>query len=144
MTRTFRVTNSVLTLTTLSGSSSSGGVGVGVGFRRGGGGGSPRVGTPWPIGVGFGAGVGVGVAVGRLAGACKLPVLETGAAFLVGVGVGVGFATAFCVLRRGRESGSCDAEAAKQRNAEIDTIAATKTEILDSVELNCLLFIGLL
>ena len=44
MTRTFRVTSSVLTLTMLPSSmSSSGGVGVGFGFSTGGGGGSPSM-----------------------------------------------------------------------------------------------------
>src|SRR6266852_6355065 len=124
ITRTFKVTNSVLTLTTLSGSISSltSGVGLGFGLSFGGGGGSPKTGATWPSDVGLAAGVGVAVGVGCFGTVCELLVLETGVVMLIGVGVAVGFATALCVLRRGRESGSWEGVPSTAKN---DTSAAS-------------------
>src|SRR5882724_5409562 len=95
ITRTFRVTSSVLIFRMLPSSiSSSAGVGVGFGFSTGAGGGSPSIGAIRSIGVGVAAGGvprDVGVA-GRLT-----------VRFVRGTGVGVGRG-AIAALRRGRES----------------------------------------
>jgi hypothetical protein len=89
--------------------------------------------------VGFGVGGGVGVAafrVGPLEGVCVLPLGETGLVPLICRGLGVGVGATVCVLRRGRESASREANTARQHSDT--TKSDTKTMNGNFVEVDSL------
>ena len=94
--------------------------------------------------MGFGVGEGVGVAAfgdGPLEGVCVLPLVETGLVPLFGKGLDDGVGVTVCVLRRGRESGSCEANTARQHSDT--TKSETKTMNQNLVEGNALQLTGL-
>ena len=80
-------------------------------------------------------GVGVGVCADRLVSTSGPSALGTGV-LLVDLGVGDGFVFAPCVVRRGRESGNCEAKVAKQAKTKkkIPSVTARTVNVFDSVE----------